>query len=291
MKQLDLTANVAQYQRDGYTIVRGLFSSDEVAAYVEHFMEMRKAESLPGDFAGVPIAGDDNNTPDPLQQYPRMIHMHRWDERALKWMIDERLDTALTALLGSSPYAVQTMLYFKPPGARGQALHQDQYYLRVQPGTCMAAWLALDDCDEANGCMQVVPGSHELPLLCTVPADTTQSFTDVTVPLPEGMTSIPVQMKAGDVFFFNGQLIHGSHPNTTTNRFRRSMIGHYIVGEAEKVAKYYHPVLRMDGSEVDLGISKSGGACGVWVEQDGQQVLEMRAPKAKILAEDPPLIA
>jgi len=291
MTHMDLTANVAQYHRDGYTIVRGLFSSDEVAAYVEHFMEMRKAESLPGDFAGVPIAGADNNTPDPLQQYPRMIHMHRWDERALKWMIDARLDTALTALLGSSPYAVQTMLYFKPPGARGQALHQDQYYLRVQPGTCMAAWLALDDCDEANGCMQVVPGSHELPLLCTVPADTTQSFTDVTVPLPEGMTSVPVQMKAGDVFFFNGQMIHGSYPNTTTNRFRRSMIGHYIVGEAEKVAKYYHPVLRMDGTEVDLGVSKSGGACGVWVEQDGQQVLEMRAPKAKILAEDPPLIA
>ena len=234
MSQLDVTANVAQYQRDGYTIVRGLFSQAEVAAYIDHFMEMRKAESLPGDFAGVPIAGDDNNTPDPLQQYPRMIHMHRWDEQALNWMIDNRIDQVLTALLGSSPYAVQTMLYFKPPGARGQALHQDQYYLRVQPGTCMAAWLALDDCDEANGCMQVVPGSHELPLLCTVPADTTQSFTDVTVPLPEGMSSVPVLMKAGDVFFFNGQMIHGSYPNTSSNRFRRSMIGHYIVGEAEK---------------------------------------------------------
>jgi len=291
MSQLDLTANVAQYQRDGYTIVRGLFSQAEVAAYIDHFMEMRKAESLPGDFAGVPIAGDDNNTPDPLQQYPRMIHMHRWDEQALNWMIDDRIDQVLTALLGSSPYAVQTMLYFKPPGARGQALHQDQYYLRVQPGTCMAAWLALDDCDEANGCMQVVPGSHELPLLCTVPADTTQSFTDVMVPLPEGMSSVPVVMKAGDVFFFNGQMIHGSYPNTSSNRFRRSMIGHYIVGEAEKVAKYYHPVLRMDGTEVDLGVSKSGGACGVWVEQDGQPVIEMRAPKAKVLAEDPPLIA
>ena len=67
MSQLDVTANVAQYQRDGYTIVRGLFSQPEVAAYIDHFMEMRKAESLPGDFAGVPIAADDNNTPDPLQ--------------------------------------------------------------------------------------------------------------------------------------------------------------------------------------------------------------------------------
>jgi hypothetical protein len=32
------------------------------------------------------------------------------------------------------------MIYFKAAGARGQALHQDQYYLRVNPGTCCAAW-------------------------------------------------------------------------------------------------------------------------------------------------------
>ncbi|HRJ41757.1 MAG: phytanoyl-CoA dioxygenase family protein [Caldilineaceae bacterium] len=57
----------------------------------------------------------------------------------------------MTALLGAEPYAVQTMFYFKPAGARGQALHQDQYYLRAQLGTCMAAWMAVDDCDEENG--------------------------------------------------------------------------------------------------------------------------------------------
>jgi phytanoyl-CoA hydroxylase len=177
--------------------------------------------------------------------------------------------------LGSEPYAVQTMLYFKPAGARGQALHQDQYYLRVQPGTCMAAWLALDDCDEENGCLQVVPGTHELPVLCTVQADTTQSFTDVTVPLPEGMTPVPVIMQPGDVLFFNGQLIHGSFPNTSQDRFRRSLIGHYIVGEAEKVSKYYHPALRMDGSEVTLDSADGGSECGVWVEADGAQVIEL----------------
>src|SRR5258708_12445802 len=90
----------------------------------------------------------------------------------------------LTGLLGREPYAVQTMLYFKPPGARGQALHQDQFYLRVQPGTCMAAWMALDACDEANGCLQVVPGSHKWPVLCTEKADTTVSFPALPVPPP-----------------------------------------------------------------------------------------------------------
>src|SRR5207247_4649616 len=123
----------------------------------------------------------------------------RWDDISLRWMIDARLAAVMSGLLGREPLAVQTMLYFKPPGARGQALHQDQFYLRMRPGTCMAAWLALDDCDEENGCLQVVPGSHTWPVLCTVPADTTTSFTDVTVDLPVGLRPSPVVMKAGDV--------------------------------------------------------------------------------------------
>jgi hypothetical protein len=97
------------------------------------------------------------------------------------------------------------------------------------------------------------------------------------VPLPEGITPVPVLMKAGDVLFFNGQLVHGSFPNTSKDRFRRSLIGHYIVGSAEKVAQFYHPALRMDGSEVTLDVSQGGGACGVWVERDGQPVMELQA--------------
>jgi phytanoyl-CoA hydroxylase len=269
-----------QYQRDGYIVARGLFSPEETAFYRTHYMRLREGQQHPGDYAGVPIfdvpqTGDDK--PDPLKQYPRMIHMHRWDEVSLQWMISQRINEHLTWLMGSEPYAVQTMLYFKPPGARGQALHQDQYYLKVQPGTCMAAWMALDDCDEANGCMQVVPGSHTWDILCTVKADTTQSFTDVTVPLPEGVAPVPVTMQAGDVLFFNGQLVHGSFPNTTTDRFRRSLIGHYIVGEAQKVGKFYHPALRMDGTPIELDVSLGGSACGVWVEQDGKPVIELQA--------------
>ncbi|MFN8443217.1 MAG: phytanoyl-CoA dioxygenase family protein [Caldilineaceae bacterium] len=273
---------VQKFQTEGYVVVPSLFSQSEVAAYIDHFMTLRTKGQYEGDFAGV-----NANEYDPLQKYPRMIHMHRWDEVSLRWMIDNRINQCMTALLGIEPYAVQTMLYFKPPGARGQALHQDQYYLRVQPGTCMAAWMALDRCDEENGCMQVVPGSHAWPLLCTVKADTTQSFTDVTVPIPDGTPIRPVIMNAGDVLFFNGQLIHGSFPNSSQNRFRRSLIGHYLVGEAAKVAKYYHPVLRMDGSEVTLGVSASGGACGVWVERDG--VPEIQVETADLAA--PPLIA
>lgn len=264
------TADVQEYQQQGYVVVRQLFTPDEVEQYREHFMYMRSQGSYPGDMVGADVTSDD-----PLKRFPRMINMHHWDELSLRWLLDARLNRCLTALLGREPYAAQTMLYFKPPGARGQALHQDQYYLRVQPGTCMAAWLALDPCDEANGCLQVVPGSHEWSLLCTQPADTRMSFTDVTVPIPAGTPIEPVIMDAGDVMFFNGSLVHGSFPNITIDRFRRSLIGHYVEGDAEQVSAFFSNSLRMDGTPIQIKGGSGGGACGVWVDQDGAQVIEM----------------
>jgi ectoine hydroxylase-related dioxygenase (phytanoyl-CoA dioxygenase family) len=195
-----------------------------------------------------------------------MTHVHRWDEVTLQWLIDRRLDEVMTGLLGTSPFAVQTMIFFKPPGSRGQALHQDNFYLKADPGTCIAAWMALDPVDRDNGGLQVVPGSHRWPLLCTEKADTKVSYTDVTVPIPDPDAAVLVEMDPGDVLFFHGALVHGSAPNATSDRFRRALIGHYIQGEADQVAEYYHPVLRMDGTELELGVSEGGGPCGEWVE-------------------------
>ncbi|MEN9938008.1 MAG: hypothetical protein RLZZ387_4587 [Chloroflexota bacterium] len=258
------------FDENGYVVVKGLFSQEEVARYRDHYMTLRKRGTYPGDLSGV-----DTSSKDPLKMYPRMIHMHRWDEVSLQWMVDERINACLTGLLDREPYAVQTMLYFKPPGARGQALHQDNFYLRAKPGTCMAAWMALDPCDEANGCMQVVPQSHTWELLCTEKADTKVSFTDVTVPLPPDAQVMPVEMQPGDVLFFNGALVHGSFPNSTTDRFRRALIGHYIEGRADQVSQFYHPALRMDGTPLELEVAQGGGTCGVWAERDGEPVIEM----------------
>ena len=82
-------------------------------------------------------------------------------------------------------------------------------------------------------------------------------------------------MDPGDVLFFNGSVVHGSYPNTTTDRFRRALIGHYIDGVAEKVAQFFHPALRMDGTTLELKESATGGICGVWVEHDGTPVVEL----------------
>ena len=254
--------SVREFAAQGYTIARGLFSLDEVARLRDHYFRMNREKHEVAD-----NIVDEN---DPLAAHPRIMMPHRWDDASLEWMIDARLNDWMTNILGREPYAVQTMFYFKPPGARGQALHQDQFYLRVDPGTCVAAWMAVDRCDEANGCLRVVPGTQDLPVLCTVDADTDVSFVNDMVELPPGYEPVPLIMDPGDVLFFNGQLVHGSYPNSSADRFRCALIGHYIVGEAEAVAKWYHPVLRMDGTEVELDVSEQGGPCGVWVERDGK---------------------
>lgn len=256
------------YCENGYVVVPQLFDAEEAVRYRDHFMWLRAA----GDYEHDMIA-DTQKENDPLQSYPRMAHMHRRDEVSLRWVLDERLRQCLTSLLGKEPAVAQTMLYFKPPGARGQAMHQDNYYLQAQPEPCIAAWLALDQCDEENGCMQVVPGSHKWPLLCAEKADSEASFTDVTVPLPPGTAVTSVLMEPGDVMFFHGCLVHGSAPNITKDRFRRSLIAHYVAADATQLTPYDLPAVAMDGSLLEISPSEGGGICGSWALVDGEQVI------------------
>jgi ectoine hydroxylase-related dioxygenase (phytanoyl-CoA dioxygenase family) len=165
-------------------------------------------------------------------------------------------------LLGEAPIAAQSMFYWKPPGARGQALHQDNFYLKVHPGTCIAAWVAIDPADRENGGLSVVPGSHRMDLFCPEEADPGTSFTREFVPVPSGLNSVPTNLDAGDVLFFGGNLIHGSEPNRTADRFRRSFICHYIGESARELSRWYRPIYRFDGTEVEIGDATGGGPCG-----------------------------
>ena len=263
---------VAQYRRGGYVKVERLFSLDETSILRTYFTAMVERG---GD--GWAEGGVDSASEDPLRRYPRLLQPHRGDPVAMDFMVDERIRQWLTAFYEREPLAVQTMVYFKPPGARGQALHQDQRYLRAEPGTCMAAWLALEDIDEENGCMSVVPGTQGIPMLCPGLSDASKSFTGDQVPVPKDLDPVQMVMKEGDVLFFNGSLVHGSGPNLSKDRFRRIIVGHYIEGQAERVAHYYFPVYRFDRTTVE-GLEENpwgGGPCGNLVERDGHEVIEM----------------
>ncbi|MFG3028084.1 phytanoyl-CoA dioxygenase family protein [Streptomyces sp. NPDC048253] len=249
-------AGLRQYREDGFTVVRGLFGYDEVDRLCAEFTELHAAgRTVPGHFEPRP------GTADPLHAYPRVMHPHEISSLARQVLLDARLRNVLEELLGEEVLAAQSMFYFKPPGARGQALHQDNFYLRVEPGTCVAAWLACDVIDRDNGGLEVVPGTHRMGLFCPEEADAEVSFAREYVPPPPGLAAVPVDMAPGDVLFFNGSLVHGSGPNAGRDRFRRSFIGHYAGRSAERIGQYYRTV-SMGGERVPLAVSEGAGPCG-----------------------------
>ena len=127
----------------------------------------------------------------------------------------------MAALMGEEPIAAQSMFYFKPPGSKGQALHQDNYYLRVRPHTCIAAWTAVDRSVPGNGGLYVCPGTHTMEVACPEVADPEESFTTHFVRSPAGITPVPVELAPGDVLFFGGSIVHGSRPNAGPHIVRR----------------------------------------------------------------------
>jgi ectoine hydroxylase-related dioxygenase (phytanoyl-CoA dioxygenase family) len=246
-----------RYREDGFTVVRGLFGAQEVDRLCAEFAALHAAGPVPGHFA--PRAAGPGA--DPLDAYPRVMHPHEINDVARRVLLDARLRAVLEVLFGEEVLAAQSMFYFKPPGARGQALHQDNFYLRVEPGTCVAAWLACDVIDRVNGGLEVVPGTHRMDLFCPEEADADVSFAREYVPPPPGLEAVPVDMAPGDVLFFNGSLVHGSGPNRSAGRFRRSFIGHYVGRSAERIGDFYR-TLTMDGRRVPLPESEGAGPCG-----------------------------
>jgi ectoine hydroxylase-related dioxygenase (phytanoyl-CoA dioxygenase family) len=256
----DARAVRARYERDGVVQVDQLLGSDEVAAVRDAFMAQVEQDHLAiGALDGV--ANDDV-----LARFPRFMQPHRRPELevgviARRLLTDPRLFDVVTTLVGPA-LGAQSMFYFKPPTARGQAMHQDNYFLRAHPETCIAVWIALDDCDAANGALAVVPGSHTMEVVCPEQAEEAESFTRDLVRPPAGMSAVQTVMRPGDVLFFHGSTVHGSLPNISTDRFRRALIFHYVPRASVEVARFYQPLVAPDGTEVRIADATGGGPCG-----------------------------
>ena len=250
-------AQKQQFESEGFLIVKQLFAPEEIEEIDRTFMEMSLAP-IPNCFD--PVMED--NSPDPLRRYPRMLHPHKVSPVAMKYMMDSRVFDILHDLFGREALAAQSMYYFKPPGARGHALHQDNFYLKVQPGTCIAAWTAVDAADEENGGMMLVPQTNNDPLVCPELADEKESFTKHFVPVPAGKKAVLAKMDKGDVLFFNGSTIHGSYRNRTKDRFRKAFISHYVDEATEQIGRFYNPLYRLDGTPVEIPVDWDSGPCG-----------------------------
>ncbi len=131
------------------------------------------------------------------------------------------------------------------PAARGGSTrwHQDApLWPIIKPMTPVSAWVPLDDADEENGCMWMVPGSfrwgNQIEFLRTQGALTQlDEFGDIDgFSPPEGaeiseVRPRPLPVKRGEVSFHHSLNWHGS-PFNRSERPRRAIAIHYMTGDA-----------------------------------------------------------
>lgn len=218
---------IVHYNEHGYLIVPNMFDTETAETMREHYMALRAEGEKPGDYGGTKDAPNDAN-----HQYPRMIQMHKWDDRSEQWSSHPKILSAVEALINDEPVLNQTMFYFKPPQSRGQGLHQDEQYITIDP--LIGVWIPVDTSDHDVGQMVVVPGSHKAGLYQVEKANTDISFTNAQTVLPQNANVVGLDMNPGDVLFFHGRIIHGSYANVTSDRWRRTFICHYIGKHAQK---------------------------------------------------------
>lgn len=105
-------------------------------------------------------------------------------------------------------------LQVKPPSPTSELnCHQDSSLVDERTELGVYAWVALDDTDEHNGGLQVLPGSHRLGNL--------QRTLNVPWQLArygEAMArrSVPLSVPAGCVVFFDAATVHSSPPNQSS---------------------------------------------------------------------------
>jgi len=232
------------YQRYGYLIMPGLLpaqDTDDLANMADDLLYGREVLN------GMDPVKPDATLEELLSRFTRIHMIHRVHPTAEAGLLNSQIVDVLAGLIGPDVLALQSMLFFNPPGKGGQGWHQDSLYIDTYPDTLIGAWIALEDADEENGCLWVVPGSnHEPVYMNDSPGhrihdedefedlfsakgasnidDEVNAYTAVVRKYP---APISVPLKKGDVLFFNSRLLHRSYPNRTKDRFRRSYVCHY----------------------------------------------------------------
>jgi ectoine hydroxylase-related dioxygenase (phytanoyl-CoA dioxygenase family) len=99
--------------------------------------------------------------------------------------------------------------------------HQDSTYWGLEPDEVITAWIAFTEVDEANGYMQVIPGSHkidQLPHVDTFHKDNLLSRGQEIAVEVDVNKAVGLAMHAGEMSLHHIKLVHGSAANRTGDR-------------------------------------------------------------------------
>jgi len=131
---------------------------------------------------------------------------------------------------GAVPIACFRAMFMNKPANRGTLLpwHQDAWTdLNKQPEITL--WTALDPATIANGCVQVIPGSHKLG---RINADHPSGFLSEqqVAKFCEPESIVYLELEAGEAILLHNWLLHRSDTNATSQS-RRAFSVCYMEGD------------------------------------------------------------
>jgi phytanoyl-CoA hydroxylase len=216
-------AEVAQFAREGYAIVRGLAPADLVARMREvslaHLAELRLPVEYETDtqYPGAPPSLDapgGRTVRRLLQAYARDAVFREW---AVSPLIAPRLRQLLNGLVLLSQAHHNCIMTKHPAYSSVTNWHRDIRYWSFEQPELVSVWLALGEERLDNGCLLLLPGSHRMDF---APArlDAAQFLRaehDENRALLQ--TNIAAELHAGDVLFFHCRLFHAAGNNQTAD--------------------------------------------------------------------------
>lgn len=113
-----------------------------------------------------------------------------------------------------TPIACFRAMFMNKPARKGTMLpwHQDRW-VHLDKDPLITLWTALDPATVANGCVQVIPGSHKSLIN---PSHPSGFLSDAQAKgLENHPDAIPVELKPGEVVLLHNWLLHRSDVNRT----------------------------------------------------------------------------
>ncbi len=168
------------------------------------------------------LAGEPSASRERYRFHGSMIRVPYW-RNAFASLI--ALEPALAALAGMGCSGIKWISGYvisKPAGGPALWWHQD-WWAWDEP--CSAAPIPpqiflmyyLQDTDESNGCLRVIPGSHRrrVDLHAQLPEAHSDAVSDSPVAFSRHAGEVPVPVRAGDVVVGDARVLHATHANSS----------------------------------------------------------------------------
>jgi ectoine hydroxylase len=272
-------AQLEQYRRDGYLIVERLFDGDEIEwlgriARADHRLEQQAAARRDGE-GGVIRLSVRNALDDDI--YSAFVRCRR--------IVD-----AMERLLDGEVYHYHHKMILKQPKVGGAwEWHQDYGYwysngcLFPDLASCL---IAVDRATRANGCVQVLKGSHHMGRIDHGPiGDQTGADPERVEAALGRLERVDCELEPGDALFFHCNLLHRSDRNTS-DQPRWALICCYNAARNDPYKDSRHPRYSRLEKWPDARIKEIGAAQWERLKQDAEP--NAARPFPQVPASPPP---